>query len=201
LRAFMDGEDLTSLAEENQVELAPDPRAQQMEELLLVPLDLEDYGQFAVIAETPNDDLESVVAFLSNSEDIISDLQELLTAQGFITGYGRLLGSGESDDTGLVVVSQALLFDSAEGAAAFATGSTDLDLGAQAGNAHDAAVGDGARAFCRQRANQHWDCEVRFSRDNVFGGVAVLNFLVEADGLAAATDLALVMDQLITARP
>ena len=88
------------------------------------------------------------------------------------------------------------------GAAAFATGSTDQELAADPGTEHpEVVVGDGARAFCRLRPNNRYDCEVRFSRDNVFGLVAVLNFTDELSGITAARDLAGVMDQLIQNRP
>jgi hypothetical protein len=198
---FIAGDDLVTLAEELQVTSAPDPRLQQMYELLLVPGDLADYGTFEVLTETPNNDAESVVAFLSNAESIVPELTQQLSNAGFITGYGRLLSNGQQDEQGMAIISQALLFESAEGAAGFVDESTDLDLEARAGNRHEVMAGDAARAFCRQRTNQNWDCEVRFSRDNIFAAVAVLNFAVETEGLAAATTLALTMDELIQERP
>jgi hypothetical protein len=132
----------------------------------------------------------------------VPDLQDLLEQSGFVTGYGRLLSSGSQDEDGLAIISQALLFDTAEGAAAFVNGSTDQELAADPGTAHpEVVVGDGARAFCRLRPNGRFDCEVRFSRDNVFGLAAALNFADEASAIAAAQELALLMDGLIQERP
>ncbi|MEX2236984.1 MAG: hypothetical protein WEB00_05550 [Dehalococcoidia bacterium] len=200
LRAFFAGDSLTTLAEESELLARPDPRALQLLDFLLVDSDLDAYGQFEVLAETPNDNAEAVIAFLSNAESIAEELSDLLASSGFVTGYGRLLSNGQQDEGGLAVVTQALLFDTADGALAFAGGSTDLDTGALAATSHDVLVGDGARAFCRTRDNGNWDCELRFSRDNIFAAVAVLNFADEAAGLAAATALAQVMDGLIQDR-
>jgi hypothetical protein len=202
LLAYVEGDDLTSLEEENAVVAAPDPRAQAMADVLLVADDLESYGAFEVLAETPNDNAEAVIAFLSSSEEIVPDLQDLLEESSFVAGYGRLLSSGTQDENGLAIISQALLFDTAEGAATFATGSTDLELGADPGTEHpEVLAGDAARAFCRLRPNGRYDCEIRFSRDNIFGLVAVLNFTDELSGITAAQELARIMDQLIQERP
>ena len=202
LAAYFDGEDLTSLDEENAVVNAPDPGAQAMADVLLVEDDLLSYGEFAVLAETPNDNAEAVIAFLSSSEEIVPDLEDLLADSGFVTGYGRLLSSGQQDEDGLAVISQALLFDTAEGAAAFVNGSTDLELAAEPATEHpEIVLADGARTFCRPRPNGGVDCEVRFSRDNVFALVALLNFNTEGEAMLAIDSLARIMDELIQNRP
>lgn len=198
---FIAGERLTSLSEEQQIDSAPDPRVQQLADLLLVAGDLDGYGSFEVIAEVPNDNPTAVIAFLSNSDEINDDLATLLEDSGFIIGFGRLLGSGNLDEQGLAAVSQVLQFDLADGAVAFLNGSTELDIGALPASEHAVDIGDAARAFCRTRENGRFDCELRFARDNLFAAVAVLNFNDEASGLAAITDLSGIVDQLILDRP
>ncbi|HEX5940544.1 MAG TPA: hypothetical protein VFZ12_09300, partial [Dehalococcoidia bacterium] len=202
LLSYVAGDELTSLEEENAIVSAPDPRAQAMADVLLVEDDLEAHGTFEVLAETPNDNAEAVIAFLSSSEDIVPALEDLLDESGFVTGYGRLLSSGRQDENGLAIISQALLFDTAEGAAAFVNGSTDLELGAEPGIEHpEIVLADGARTFCRPRPNGGVDCEVRFSRDNVFALVALLNFNTEGEAMLAIDSLARIMDGLIQDRP
>lgn len=198
---FVAGLPLVSIAEERQVADTPDPRSQQLAELLLVASDLDAYGEFQVLTEVPNDDPAAVIAFLSNSENINDGIEQLLADEGLISGSARLLGTAAQDETGLAVVSQVLLFELAAGAVNFLTGATDLDVADQPASEHEVMVGDAARSFCRTRDNGHFDCELRFARDNIFAAVAVLNFLDEASGVAATIELAGIVDELIVGRP